>query len=457
MTRESPRPNRDGPCPCGSGRKYKRCCWRKDTMAQLAWSPRDSDRAFARLLAFADTPQLLAQKDQAIDTYWGDSLERVEATDPEGREELARDENSFFAFLYWFLFDFPLADGGATVAERYLESGPVMSAGERTWLERMRASAPHLYEIAEVRLEEGFTLRDVWSGEEVRVRERLGTHQLVQWDLMAARVITGPRGAPEIFGVPLAFPTRERAQLLKELKRHHRRVERAFPGAASLAFWRQMVPMLHQRWVALHFLQPTPSVRTVEGDPVAFVKTIFDVRDRQRVEAALGADPRFEQTDEGYVWLERAGDMTRTLGDLSFDGRRLTLSTMSAPRAERGRTLLASLLGGAATYRATAEENLEIAMAASRRTRGRAKRDDVPPDVQQEVVGAYLAQHYRRWMDDPVPALGGRTPRNAARLKTGRPAVRELVKQIENGMERARLQGQPWVDVSFLRGELKLD
>lgn len=42
-----------------------------------------------------------------------------------------------------------------------------------------------------------------------------------------------------------------------------------------------------------------------------------------------------------------------------------------------------------------------------------------------------LARRYRTWPDEPLPALGGRTPRQAVRDAAGRRAVVELLRTFE--------------------------
>ena len=61
-------------------------------------------------------------------------------------------------------------------------------------------------------------------------------------------------------------------------------------------------------------------------------------------------------------------------------------------------------------------------------------------------------------MDMSVPALDGRTPRHAARLKTQKAKVVELLKDIENSENaRARNEGRQPVDFGFLWKELGLE
>jgi hypothetical protein len=44
---------RNDPCPCGSGKKYKRCCLEKDAPAPGAWTAAERDSALASLMRFA--------------------------------------------------------------------------------------------------------------------------------------------------------------------------------------------------------------------------------------------------------------------------------------------------------------------------------------------------------------------------------------------------------------------
>ena len=40
---------------------------------------------------------------------------------------------------------------------------------------------------------------------------------------------------------------------------------------------------------------------------------------------------------------------------------------------------------------------------------------DLPPDEERQIVHAAMEQHYRRQLDEPIPALGDISPRQAAR------------------------------------------
>jgi len=56
------------------------------------------------------------------------------------------------------------------------------------------------------------------------------------------------------------------------------------------------------------------------------------------------------------------------------------------------------------------------------------------------------------WLDDEIPALGGLTPRAAARSPRSRAALETLLKELDQS--EARLPAAERIDVSRLRNEL---
>ena len=67
------------------------------------------------------------------------------------------------------------------------------------------------------------------------------------------------------------------------------------------------------------------------------------------------------------------------------------------------------------------------------------------------------AQHYDRWPDDPLPALGGKTARQAVKTKSGRKAVLDLIREMEHDESREARAGQPAFDFTALRKTLGLE
>ena len=76
--------------------------------------------------------------------------------------------------------------------------------------------------------------------------------------------------------------------------------------------------------------------------------------------------------------------------------------------------------------------------------------------VDNAVAAPVYEQHYGRWVDEPVPALGGRTPPEAARLPRVPPKLVALLQEFENRAARQRQEGRPAYDFAWKWGELRL-
>lgn len=141
-----------------------------------------------------------------------------------------------------------------------------------------------------------------------------------------------------------------------------------------------------------------------------------------------GDDEKNERKDdeEGITsWGSRPqGDMRR---EHRFDYRQARPNRVAAivkgrmtAVVLRGRALLESVAGEAVQFRLVEYE-----------------------DPERE----FYEQRYRDWPDRSIPALGHRTPRQAAALERRRFRVVELLQAFENASDRRRLAGCPAYDI----------
>lgn len=446
---------RNDPCPCGSGLKYKKCCLGKAEAARPPFTREDRERVLNRLMRFSTRPEFEQDHRAALIALWGDSLADRSDEDVQHALTIPTAEAVYEA---WFAFDVPIEDG-RTLTDLFLERERArLNPGERAYLERMRVSHMRLYEVMDVRPEEGLHLVDLWTDERVWVRERRATLQVVRWDLLAARVVPGVEGVQVLDGGLYLYPTEAREAILKELRRAHRRFTRRCPGEDLGDFFKRATVLFHRAWLDWVVFPPTPILVTPEGDPIVLARVIFDVRDRPGLLRALSGHPDLVDQDDGsYAWLEGISAQTRrNLGTFILKGDRVVFETMSRERAARGRRFLEELAGEAVRHRATRHEDVERALAKSHRF-PEPPGSDIPPEVEAEVVGELYERHYRNWPDQPIPALGNRTPRQAARLKTMRPRLIALLKEFESRSERMRQEGRPAYDFGWMWQELGLE
>jgi hypothetical protein len=83
-------------------------------------------------------------------------------------------------------------------------------------------------------------------------------------------------------------------------------------------------------------------------------------------------------------------------------------------------------------------------------------RDEIPPEVRHKLISEYMEQHTAKWPDMALPALDGKTPRQAVKTAAGRLKVSALLRDFENIEGHKRQTGEPYCDVARLRAELGL-
>jgi hypothetical protein len=121
------------------------------------------------------------------------------------------------------------------------------------------------------------------------------------------------------------------------------------------------------------------------------------------------------------------------LGRMEFIGDELVLTVNSARRFRRARTWLEKLPGVAfrnVTTRRWDEPDED---------RPLDERIAKPEPVEMTpgltaAVQAMMDRHYMQWLDEPLPVLGGRTPRQACATPAGRQQVALLVRTIPDPM-----------------------
>jgi hypothetical protein len=357
-----------------------------------------------------------------------------------------------------------MVDHFLAVRGRWLAPGEVaaMLALQRAWAS--------LFEVASTPTGTSLELRDLLSGETVRVLDMAASGQLKKWDVIFSYLMP-VRDHLEMTGaaclVPRQHVARVRAAIEAELV--NERVAR--PGIPD----RELVGSV--AWAAIRTLREArrefqmPALQTSDGENLVSCKAHYATSDEAAVRAGLAGIAELEADDAAYRWFrtgdgavagdgagDSAGDSDRptfpgstTLGHIRVSRDELMLETMSRERNERGRRLLEAALGPLIAHREDAFESFEAALGDPGK-RSVHPPGHVPSDEERAAVGEYLLDHYRRWLDDPLPALGGKTPRDAARTDQGRAQVEELLKDIEN--TSLAIPGGEAVDFDALRREL---
>jgi hypothetical protein len=460
-----------------------------------------SDKAIGIILKWAERDEWNEQLASVFADHFGPVLEDFEMTIEQVIEVLKPD--GFMPLFGCAFEDFMTCNfepDERNVVDDYIKRrGWKESAPVKSYLRALQRSVMSVYEVVGTAPGSHCHLRDlIRGGEPMRVEDRLGSENVVQWDRIAARLLEIKGKTYMSAGVlRLSFDdgteiVQEIRKLEKELLKRMRKPLREeglteidlrrLPTAEAILG--EMAPLFTRTWLATmlgRLLNPaSPEIRNSEGEPVQFCETRLPLLDLgSRIEGRLdalseltrnaGGGPSWSWTaassstpglehesgsEQGLNLDGLAENGARLLGWVRLEADALILETNSRGRAERGRDLLTAALGALVglpliSVRTAAQMPGESRMATQL---------SLSLEEQNEALQPALDRHYRATLDVPLPALDGKTPRQAVRSRPGREKVARWLKYLENQTERrSRVWGQPGYDFAWMWDALKIN
>ncbi len=325
----------------------------------------------------------------------------------------------------------------------------------RAYFAALRDAAVSLYEVSDVEPGTSMVLRDLLSdAAPVTVREKSASRTLKQWDRISVRVVP-ERDHHVISGALLPFRAEAVDFLfaglrdaLKLKKREALRLSRdQLLGCA---------PIFTSAWLFIEIdraLTPAqPHFTNSDGDDVLFHDLRFGlaagvtqkaIAERlDRVESFLPAGAKFWNWQSarktrggkagGGIMLDTQMGGATVLGSLEMKGKTLLVTVNSAERAAKVEALICGAAGDLLRSPLTTLRTVDQMQADQRRDGPRNGADEIPPEIARQLMQEHLDKHYRETLDAPIPALGGKSPRQVARSAIGRQKVIDWLKLLEN-------------------------
>jgi SEC-C motif/Protein of unknown function (DUF2384) len=463
-------PGRNEPCPCGSGKKYKNCCIKaavRELQAAHAHEgavPRAMDW-LARLHRKAFAAALQCEIEAAASACFNDDMDAaqraLDGLDGEAWQQVQINLSE------WLLAEGDIEVKGVErrVSELLLgPGGPLFEVAQRGWLEQLAQRPLRLYDITEVVPGSGLTLCDALDTAAVptAVVERAGSRTLKAGMQIGARLMQVADGW-QLSGAVYPFSMLSGRALHDEL-----RAMAAMPGAHAEDDALRVGLRIIEHWLA-QFLKPRTLpdfVHAASGEPLLFTTDHFEVLDWPALETALAAQPDVSgQREPGWDRLVEGDDglqRSRVTVEPGPGARRVKLLTQTAGLAEQARPWFEALAGGAVTFvlREVSDPKGMLSRADPSKSIGRAAPalpEGVDPQMLADAIAGVIKRSYAQWADEPIPALGGRTPRQAIGSATGLERVKGLLRSYEEGeVDQAAMQGRSAVSYQFLWDALGL-
>jgi hypothetical protein len=452
---------RNDPCPCGSGKKYKNCCLAKQaTPSQSLYYLRLSEaynRLMDRLLPYALQKFGNGVLDVAMEEFllW---------PDPEDDSVGGALDRFGTIFLPWLLFNWEydssssevnlLGPEGRTAAELYAqEHRKRLDPLELKLIESVNRKPFTFFEVERVDRGKGMRLKNVFQGSNIDVEERSGSEYVKPGDLVFGRALSVD-GVGMIMGLgQTIIPPRHKPEMIR-LRMQLR------SGSSSVTddILNEWDIEIRDLFFAIdHALSSMPKMCNTDGDPLELHRLIYEVpsaedafeklcglcvtaRANELLEAAkrdgAGRIIRIEFSWDRLGHKASPGMPNTVLGHILIDGHRLTAEVNSAQRAKTLRHEIDSRLGKRGQFKLDEIQDVR-SMLSKPDARGHDQKHSAEhnelmqhPEV-REHVSEVIGRHWDGWIDQKIPALGGKTPREAAKSADGREAVEALLNDAE--------------------------
>jgi hypothetical protein len=461
------KPGRNGPCPCGSGKKYKHCCLKVQT--ESLESP--SELTWRRVRRALDTFEMASTLLRFVTETYGPVT-----VDEAWEEFLVWPDDDFppFSvhsphmglFMSW-LFHAWAPDPHQTTVENealhdrrptevFLELHPRVDPVLRRYLEACLATPFSFHEIIGCEPGRDFRARDVFTGEELEVTERGASQTLQPHDIIFGQLV--PIDGIVMLESCSPFGLTPDSKLLILDMRDALRAQVKDISANELRDYDIELRELYLFMVQQVLEPKLPELQNTDGEPLVPQRVIFEIDSAEHAFEALkhlakGASngeltSAIERDAEGKIlraeipWTKQGNAKQKNrknmvLGFIRIEGKRLTCEVNSVKRARKIRALIESALGEHVHYRATEIQSVERMLSEARSGTGKrsAAADEsaelmARPEVQAHLKAMFSA-HYEDWATEKLPALGDRTPLEAVRSPGGRERVEALLADIE--------------------------
>lgn len=452
-----PKIGRNDPCPCGSGKKYKKCCLKEESEESLRVSKHRETLSMLtrKLIEFSSLSRFRDEFEKAMEIYY----------DLESFEDFSPPEHDIPNSISWFIFDYEPSDGDTIISHFIKERLGSLNPLERELTYLLKDSYVSVFEVQDIKPGHGLTLVDLFTDQEFFVNDRKGSEHARRWAILATRIIS-VNGLNLIAGGGLMIPPQLKESLLDYIWTNYvEETERKIPIAQFLKGNAELI-----NWFATDMSEeaerrPLPEMVTTDGDKFVFARSIFKVQDFERAKEGIkridGFDISGEDSKERLEidWHVESKSLfgEAIYGGIELTRDRLTLECKSRERLDLGKEILLRNLGDSVVHKIDTFQDVESVLKDYREGPGSKEvKEEIPEEIQDKFLQEYLEDYYDHWIDMEIPALDNKTPREAAKDASLKGRLIQLLKEMDFGEGARKRDGRYGYDFDKIRRKLGL-
>lgn len=462
---------RNDPCHCGSGKKYKKCCLNNSIESQeFSWAKIHKSRN--------DLIEIMMKF--AIKKYGEESI--IEAWEDfhcwkDELPEFDCDSYQLQVFMPWFLYDWTPDPDETTVMDKKYHGTPIgqalldtknnkLSSLQFEYIEKCLIAPFSFFEIIKCRKGEGYQLKDLFTFEEYNVVEKKGSEVTEAGDILFGKLVTMEGITTLEACSPFGIPPGMKLSII-DLRNHIKEAHPIITDEILKRYDFDFLDLYHHFHESIMNPAP-PRICNTDGDDMipqeliyqidsiitAFEKLhvldIISTKEELLRDAILGEDGKLKEVE--FSWQKEGNKKHKSwdntiLGHIKLTDRKMVISVNSNKRAEKIKKIVNKSLGKSAVYKNSVIEDLTPYLEGKIKSSPRDPEEQNTlmnnPEVQEKIKEMNM-NRWAHWVNEKIPALGGKTPKQASKSKDGKELLDGLLMDFERNVNT-----RPQIGVTF--------
>ena len=475
---------RNDPCPCGSGVKYKKCC--------LPGEEPDAQELFRLQLENMRTELNKKVIKFSIKIFGPEAIE--EAWDEfhlwSNKDSFDPESPDLPLFMSFFFYDWypdemettvqPDAPRDKCLAQVFLETtGRRLNHLEVEHIQACTKVGLSFYEILECWPGKGLKVQDLLTGELYTVVEKMGSRGVKPADLLFGKIVT-VSDLSTIEASSMFFISPQYKIDIMDFKKSLKKKGYLDPSEVR-EFTLEILELYNE--IRDELENPRmPTLVNTDGDLLAPHILTYEIDNPEQTIEALAplsldqsgqdilsyaektSDGQFESVD--FPWLKAGNRMHKSwentiLGHITLEKNKLKVEVNSAKRASLFQKKLKALMPSGWRLLSKSVEPIDMNPIREalpyQSTKEKEETDKLNKDPEVlKMIERMNQEHWENWVHLKIPALGNKTPIQAAKSKDGREALDALISQFERDIDHHPVPGQNMQTFARLREQLDL-
>jgi len=445
---------RNDPCSCGSGKKYKKCCYLKEEIVNL------ENFKYEKYLQVRNSTAgkmlNIANEKLGLSEFYAMSFLADSPIFDNRNVDIfsySEDQAIFLKYLLnsFLLYAYPIDSINDFLWKHCLNNYyDVFNSSEILFLESLKKFTAGFFRVKEIDSKKFLaTIEDIFTFKTYKIMDKGLSSGAVKHDILGGLIVPYNKNSFVMEGgTPVVFSPLDKEYIKDTIELFYKNNRKRIRVTKEEKFSKflNLYPIVIYRVVLDHYLnlldKPPPKFMTRDGEELVFSKTFYELSNKNEVKNKLLEIKGFEISEEDekediITWLNKKNTI---LGTIYLSDKKLQFETNSKERLDKWKLKIKNIPiefinTEYIDYQSILEERLKNPTPEDEDIKEK-KTNDIPEEALKEFALDWWGKYYDEWINQKIPALDNKSPIEAVKIKTSKQKVIDLIDDYENKMLR---------------------